>query len=209
MFSERTCITYVLPFVFLFGLHGYVFPQGEQIDELDYINRAIVMLTDNGIKVNLITFKTIKTIETSFLKQNPSLKEQYNHSSFGHVGFERRLLNTFGMNPNFCIIDRSNIEKAMKEMELQNSGIIAPETITQIGSIIGANYLLNIVDSVSFNSPDSFDSDEEIKLIEIGSMKVLAVGSLSFMRISDNDKRYIINGRDAVYDNSKDEYFLK
>ncbi len=75
---------------------------------------------------------------------------------------------------NASIIDRQNIESALKELAFQQTGLISEESQIKVGNMLGATHLL-IISYSRFSHSTSKAKDVEVhRLIDINSGKTMA-----------------------------------
>lgn len=79
-------------------------------------------------------------------------------------GMENSLIRRFGKFSSFNVVDRTNIDNAMKELKLQLSGAVRNENVVEIGNILGANYLI-----YKYKRSDSI----VYRLIDVSSSKLI------------------------------------
>src|ERR1051325_1035929 len=57
-------------------------------------------------------------------------------------GIQDMLINDLAANPNFLLVDRSQIQKVLEEQNLTKTGAIDPATAVRLGKIMGAHYVI-------------------------------------------------------------------
>ena len=87
---------------------------------------------------------------------------------------ETSYLEFFKYEKNASIIDRQNIESALKELAFQKTGLISEESQIKVGNMLGATHLL-IISYSRFSHSTSKANDVEVhRLIDINSGKTMA-----------------------------------
>lgn len=91
---------------------------------------------------------------------------------------ENDLLGFFKYEKGTSIVDRHNLDKAVNELALQQTGLIKKESLIKVGEMLGATHLI-IVDFSRFGLTTKEANDVQTRrLIEIESGKILASLSL-------------------------------
>jgi hypothetical protein len=124
------------------------------------------------------------------------------------AGYAEKLLRS---HPKAVIVDRSVLDKALKELELQSSGLVSADTMTRVGSFVGANYLVSL--SFARHTTKKGYQDTYIrKLVELASSRVLALDQVkNEYRRDDKGKPVLVsqtlNGRTFMTDTDGNSYY--
>ena len=142
---------------------------------------------DQKIKIGIIEFQ--------------SLNEEAKKDVMGKV-FSEVLTTSFVNSDAFKIIEREQIEKVVKELQLTQSGIIDPSSAKQIGKMVGADAILT-------GSVIKFGSDMRVdaRIIEVESGIILtaekAMGNADLKSISAMADIMVQNLVDKFYRDKK------
>lgn len=71
---------------------------------------------------------------------NNEARSQYGLIACNHLNHE--VLAGLVQNKNYQIVERSSLDKVFKELGLQNSGVVDPNTAIEIGNLSGSDYIL-------------------------------------------------------------------
>lgn len=103
------------------------------------------------------------------------------------------------------------MEKALKELELQSSGLVSVETMTRVGGFVGANYIVSLSFARHITN-DGYEDTHIRKLIELATSRVLASDRVKQeYRRDETDKPILrletLNGRPFVTEADGKSYF--
>ncbi len=124
------------------------------------------------------------------------------------AGYAAKLLRS---HPRATVVDRSAMEKALKELELQSSGLVSVETMTRVGGFVGANYIVSLSFARHITN-DGYEDTHIRKLIELATSRVLASDRVKQeYRRDETDKPVLrletLNGRPFVTEADGKSYF--
>lgn len=117
----------------------------------------------------------------------------------------------FRSHPQVTIVDRSALDAALKELELQSSGLVGMDTMTRVGSFVGANYIVSL--SFARHITKRGYQDTYIrKLIELATSRVLASDQVKHEYRRDEKGQAVLvlqtlNGRPFVTDSEGNSYY--
>jgi hypothetical protein len=119
-----------------------------------------------------------------------------------------RLIRT---HPRAVIVDRSALDTALKELELQASGLVSMDTMTQVGSFVGANYIVPL-SFARHMTKDGYQDTYIRKLIELATSRVLATDQVKHDYKRDEKGQAVLvlqtlNGRPFITDAEGNSYF--
>ena len=174
------------------------------------IASQIIELLRQGIEVKILLLISPESITyVPAARQSPPGPEWFESTARQvEAGYAEKILRS---HPKAVIVDRSALDKALKELELQSSGLVSADTMTRVGSFVGANYLLPL--SFSRHITKKGYQDTYIrKLVELSSSRVLAMDQVkNEYRRDDKGKPVLVsqnlNGRPFVTDADGNSYY--
>ena len=98
-----------------------------------------------------------------------------------------RLLERFGRNESFSIVDRSETEEIAKEFEFQMSGMVDEEQLSEYGRLSGATHLL-VVESVRDEQGSVLILEDNRRLLHVESGTALAADATVTTMIWNADR---------------------
>jgi hypothetical protein len=173
------------------------------------IDGKLLKLLNQGVNIQLLVLapKELSVTNCNFSDEIfDSILRQSN------VSLESQFLKLHGKNPNFKLVDRTNLGYVLDEMKIQSQGLTSGQT-AKIGKMSGANYL--VLSSASLSC-----SGDNRELTHIGNSKLIQIEASTTEAIditklilvySDelNDfvfKKGFVNGRLVDYDKDRDQY---
>jgi len=136
---------------------------------------AINILLQKGKAVRIAIIPG--TMRTNHITDKVKLAEyEQDASRLVLANEENLLLNAFGNYPKFALIERMQIDDAIKELKISLTGQLSSKESVKVGELLGANYLLFVGSDASVMDNKVKDMSLIIKIIEVETGRIIASG---------------------------------
>ncbi len=124
------------------------------------------------------------------------------------AGFAEKLLRS---HPKAVLVDRGALDAALKELELQSSGLVSMDTMTRVGSFVRANYVVTL-SCARHITKEGYQDTYIRKLIELATSRILATDQVKHEYRRDEKGQAVLvlqtlNGRPFVTDPEGNSYY--